>query len=271
MMARVVVGKRVPLGPKLLKMKEKPVQSFDVLGVPISVTTPVDAAETIERWADDSQGRFVCIRDVASLMAINDDPAICDLHHEAAMITPDGAPIAKIGKMRGLPVERTCGPDLIDLVCRRSVETGLSHYFYGGREGVAETLAERFRAKYPGIRIAGYESPPFRQTGEPEDEAVLDRLAKSGADVIWVGLSSPKQDVWMRNNYRRLPQTLIGVGAAFDFHTGEVKRAPSWMREHGLEWAYRLISEPRRLWRRYLVLAPRFVLAVARTELLRKA
>ena len=209
----------------------------------------------------------MCIRDVASLMAINGDPAIRDLHREAAMIAPDGAPIARIGKLRGLPVERTCGPDLIDLVCRRSVDSGLSHFFFGGKPGVAQKLAENFARKYPGIHISGYESPPFRELGEPEDPQVLERIANSGADVIWVGLSSPKQDVWMRDNYRHLPQTLIGVGAAFDFHTGAINRAPRWMREHGLEWAHRLLSEPKRLWHRYLVLAPRFVIAVGIAEL----
>lgn len=237
----------------------QPLATYDVLGVPITVTTPTQAAQTIEGWARDDTGRFVCIRDVASLMVIAEDPAIAALHREAAMITPDGMPIAVIGKRRGLPVERTCGPDLIDLVCRRSLDSGLSHYFYGGKEGVAETLAGTFARKYPGLKVAGHECPPFRALSEVEDAALVERIKASGADVVWVGLSSPKQDVWMRDHYRRLPQTLIGVGAAFDFHTGEVRRAPVWMQKAMLEWAWRLASEPRRLWRRYLVLAPRFV------------
>jgi N-acetylglucosaminyldiphosphoundecaprenol N-acetyl-beta-D-mannosaminyltransferase len=234
-----------------------------VLGVPVSVTTPLATAEAIERWAADDVGRFVCVREVASLMVINEDPEVRGLHGEAALITPDGAPIALIGKLRGLPVERTCGPDLLDLVCRRSVATGLSHYFYGGKEGVAALLAEKLAARYPGLRVAGYECPPFRTLSAEEDDAVVERIRASGADVVWVGISSPKQDVWMQQHYRRLPQTLIGVGAAFDFHTGMVKRAPLWMQRAMLEWLYRLASEPRRLWRRYLVLAPRFVWKVA--------
>jgi N-acetylglucosaminyldiphosphoundecaprenol N-acetyl-beta-D-mannosaminyltransferase len=234
-----------------------------VLGAPITVTTPIHAAETIEKWAGDDVGRFVCIRDVASLVAISEDPGICDLHREAAMITPDGSPIALVGRLRGFPVERTCGPDLFDLICRRSVTTGLSHYFYGGKEGVAAKLAETMMARYPGLKVAGYECPPFRPLTEEEDEAAVARIRASGADIVWVGISSPKQDVWMQQHYRRLPQTLIGVGAAFDFHSGEAKRAPRWMQKTMLEWLYRLISEPRRLWRRYLVLAPRFVWKVA--------
>lgn len=237
-------------------------QTYDVLGVPITVTTPLQAARQIEEWARDEKGRFVCVRDVASLMAIIDNPEMRGLHGEAAMITPDGMPIAMLGKWRGLPVERTCGPDLFDLVCRRSVSSGLSHYFYGGREGVAGLLAETMQRRYPGLRIAGHECPPFRDLTREEGQAVVERIGQSGADIVWVGLSSPKQDVWMRKHYHTLPQTLIGVGAAFDFHAGTVKRAPVWMQRCMLEWLFRLLQEPKRLWRRYLVLGPKFIVRV---------
>lgn len=238
------------------------IESYDVLGIPLSVTTLYEAAQHIEQWAQDDQGRFVCVRDVSSLMAMVDDPALVDLHYEASMVTPDGVPLVVVGKLRGLPVSRTCGPDLLDLVCARSLESGLKHYFYGGKEGVAQKLARVLSSKYPGLIIAGYECPPFRALTDEEDAAVVARIKNSGADVVWIGISSPKQDVWMREHYKRLPQTLIGVGAAFDFHSGEVKRAPRWMQKSGLEWLHRLNSEPRRLWRRYLVLSPKFVLRI---------
>lgn len=234
-------------------------KTYFVLGIPLSVTNLNQAADCIEQWAGDDQGRFVCIRDVASLTAMSDDPDLAALHNEASMVTPDGMPLVLLGKLRGLPVERTCGPDLIDLVCARSVGAGLKHYFYGGKEGVAERLARVFAAKYPGMKVVGYECPPFRRLTEAEDAACVARIKASGADVVWVGISSPKQDIWMREHYRRLSQTLIGVGAAFDFHAGTVRRAPRWMQRSGLEWLFRLLSEPRRLWRRYLVLAPKFV------------
>lgn len=244
-------------------MSRSTLPSYDVLGVPVTVTSLDHAAETIETWARDDVGRFVCIRDVASLMTIVDDPTLAPIHSEAAMITPDGMPLVVVGKLRGLPVERTCGPDLIDLVSARSVKTGLRHFFYGGKEGVAETLAGVLQARYPGLIVAGYECPPFRPLTEEEHAAVLERIRASEADVVWVGMSSPKQEVWMQRHYRRLPQTLIGVGAAFDFHAGTVRRAPRWMQKWGLEWLFRLMSEPRRLWYRYLVLAPRFVWRMA--------
>lgn len=233
-------------------------RTYDVLGVPISVTSPIHAAETIERWAEDDVGRYVCIRDVASLMTIVDDPRCTGIHEHAAMITPDGAPIAAIGRLSGLPVRRTCGPDLMALVCERSIDKGLSHFFYGGKEGVAEELAAKLCARHPGLRVKGVYSPPFRELTEDEDEELIKFLVHSEADIIWVGISSPKQDLWMRDHFSRLPQTLIGVGAAFDFLSGAVRRAPLWMRRLGIEWLFRLAMEPRRLWRRYLILAPLF-------------
>jgi N-acetylglucosaminyldiphosphoundecaprenol N-acetyl-beta-D-mannosaminyltransferase len=239
-------------------MAERP-QTYHVLGVPIAVTNLEHASRIIEGWSEDDIGRFVCMRDVASLMTIIDDPALSEIHKQAAMITPDGLPITLLGRLRGIPVERTCGPDLIDTLCERSVESGLSHYFYGGKEGVAKKLAENFELKYPGIKIAGYECPPFRSIDQQSDPEAVQRIKASGADIVWIGISSPKQDVWMLQHHEHLSQTLIGVGAAFDFHAGEVKRAPKWIQKAMLEWLYRFAREPGRLWRRYLILAPRFV------------
>ena len=246
----------------------QPASSFAVLGIPISVTTIDQSQSRITAWSRDDIGRFVCVREVASLMASINDPNLTALHFDAAMVLPDGMPLVWIGKRRGLPVERTCGPDLMQAVLAASPQTGLKHYLYGGKPGVAEMLAQRFTQKYPGLQIVGTECPPFRPLTRPEILQVRARIRQSGADVVWVGISSPKQDVWMHDNYRHLTQTLIGVGAAFDFHSGTVKRAPVWMRNSGLEWLHRLVSEPRRLWRRYLILAPRFVFLVARQRLL---
>lgn len=232
---------------------------FDVLGVPVSIIAMPEALRRIEEWSQDRLGRFVCIREVASLMAIRQDPTSAPLHQDAAMITPDGMPLVIIGKLLGKPVERVCGPDLMDEMMRRSVHSGLKHYFYGGKEGVAEALAHRFMQKYPGLQVVGWDCPPFRTLTGSEHEGEIEKIANSGADVVWVGLSSPKQDVWMWHNFRCLPQTLIGVGAAFDFHTGQVRRAPRWMQKACLEWFYRLMQEPRRLYKRYLIQAPKFI------------
>jgi len=237
--------------------------TFDVLGIPISVTTLETAEHALVRWAKDRVGRFVCVREVASLMAMIDDPDLVNLNKQSAMNIPDGMPLVWIGKFRGLPVERTCGPDLMDRVCSASPRTGLKHFFYGGKEGVADKLADVFRKKVPDIEIVGTYCPPFRPLTEDEDLAVTELIRNSGADLVWIGISSPRQDIWMQQHFKKLPQTLIGVGAAFDFHSGAVPRAPKWMQTTGLEWVYRLIQEPKRLWKRYLFDAPRFVLRLA--------
>jgi len=235
---------------------------FRVLGVPISVTSLTGATDIITQWAKDSEGRFVCVRDVHGVMRAQEDKALKKLHEDAAMVTADGMPLVFIGKWRGLPVSRVCGSDLLENVCSASLKTGLTHYFYGGGEGVAVDLKKRLEARFHGIRVVGAECPPYRVLTPDEDEKVTRRIRDSGADIVWVGLSTPQQEFWMRDHVNRLPATLIGIGAAYDFHTGRIRRAPKWMRCSGLEWLHRLVSEPRRLWRRYLILAPRFIWSV---------
>jgi len=230
---------------------------YRVLGIPISQVTLPRVLGHVQNWSRDSVGRYICFRDVASLMACRKDPALVAVNEDAALVCPDGVPLVWAARARGLEVERACGPDFFDFACANG--RNLRHYLYGGKQGVAEDLAQLCRDRYPGIRIVGTECPPFRPLTAREDAAVVARIRASGADVVWVGLSSPKQDVWMRNHVDRLPQTLIGVGAAFDFHAGTVRRAPRWMRTSGLEWLHRFLSEPRRLWKRYLLLAPKFV------------
>jgi N-acetylglucosaminyldiphosphoundecaprenol N-acetyl-beta-D-mannosaminyltransferase len=241
----------------------KPFAAYDVLGIPVSVTTLETASRAIHEWANDNVGRFVCIRDVHGVMQAQENAELRQLHEDAAMVTPDGMPLVWLGKLAGHDVKRTCGPDLIDHVLMESAASGLKHYFYGGRPGIAERLKLSFTAKYPGLQIVGASAPPFRALEASELRQVADEIQQSGADVVWVGLSTPKQEFLMRELSRLLPNTLIGVGAAFDFHSGEVKRAPVWMQRSGFEWSFRLISEPTRLWRRYLILAPKFLWLVA--------
>lgn len=236
--------------------------NFDVLGIPVSIVTLQSATKKVIDWAADKKGRFVCIRDVHGVVRTYDSPELMDIHKDASMVTPDGMPLVMLGKLSGNPVERACGPDLFEEVMNHGRENNVSHYFYGGNEGVAEELANRLTKRFPGLKVAGYECPPFRPLTEEEDADLIERISKSGADVVWVGLSTPKQEFWMHEHFKKLPATLIGVGAAFDFHTGRVKRAPKWMQKYMLEWLYRLCSEPTRLWKRYLIMAPRFVYLV---------
>ena len=243
-------------------------ESFDVLGIPVSVLDLDAAYQHIQSWSNDTTGRVVCVRDVHGVVRSIDDPALMALHQRAAMITPDGMPLVKIGRSKGLPVSQVCGSDLIMLVIERGQRDGLKHYFYGGGDGVADKLAEVCRSRFPKAEIVGTECPPFRAVTADEDEATVQRIIASGADVVWVGLSTPKQEFWMDAHVDRLPATLLGVGAAFDFHTGTVTRAPKWMQVMMLEWLYRLLKEPRRLWKRYLVMAPRFVFLLLKKRFL---
>jgi N-acetylglucosaminyldiphosphoundecaprenol N-acetyl-beta-D-mannosaminyltransferase len=236
-----------------------PIQTYDVVGTPVSVVTPATALARLLAWAADSKGRYVCIRDVHGVMRARDDAELARIHREADMITPDGMPIAKIGKWRGLPVERTSGPDLMLEAMRVSPELGLKHYFHGGAEGVADLLKDKLTARFPGLQVVGTECPPFREITEEELQDVAKRVAESGAQFVWIGLSTTKQEKLMARLAPMVPATLVGVGAAFDIHSDRITRAPKWMRGLALEGVYRLLIEPRRLWYRYLVLAPKFV------------
>lgn len=236
-----------------------PLDSYDVLGIKVSVLSPQKAVDTILGWAGDDRGRFVCIRDVHGVMLARGDVELARIHDDADMITPDGMPIALIGRLRGLPVERTCGPDLMPLVLEASAKAGVRQYFYGGRDGVAQELAQMMQARFPGLAVAGAETPPFRAIDDAELGELVTRINASGADVVWVGLSTPKQERLMHRLAPLVRATLIGVGAAFDLHSGNMERAPQWTHRLCLEGVYRLVKEPKRLWRRYLVMAPQFV------------
>jgi len=244
-----------------------PLDSYDVLGIPVSVLTPKRAVDTILAWAGDERGRFVCIRDVHGVMLARRNAELARIHHLADMVTPDGMPIALIGKKRGLPVERTCGPDLMPLVLEAGVANGLGHYFYGGRDGVAQELAAKMQARFPGLVVAGAETPPFRVLEDAELADLASCITASGADVVWVGLSTPKQERLMHRLAPMIRATLIGVGAAFDLHSGNMERAPEWTHRLCLEGVYRLVKEPKRLWRRYLVMAPHFMLLAGYQQL----
>lgn len=165
-------------------------------------------------------------------------------------------------------MDRVYGPDLMLALCERSLEKGYRHFFYGGAPGVPERLAERLGARFPGLRVVGTFSPPFRPLTLEEDEKVVRMINGASPDILWVGLGAPKQERWMAEHRDRLRvPVMIGVGAAFDFYAGVKRQAPRWMQRAGLEWLFRLCQEPRRLWRRYLLNIPRFLCLVAAQEL----
>jgi N-acetylglucosaminyldiphosphoundecaprenol N-acetyl-beta-D-mannosaminyltransferase len=174
-------------------------------------------------------------------------------------------PLVWVGRATGHDVERVCGPDLMPALIDRARATGARHFFYGGAPGVAERLAEKLGERYPGMIMAGTYSPPFRALTPEEDAAEVALINAAQPDFVWVGLGAPKQDLWVARQRPHLTAAaLLAVGAAFDFHSGGLRRAPAWMQQRGLEWLYRLYAEPRRLARRYLVTNTRFVVLLIR-------
>jgi N-acetylglucosaminyldiphosphoundecaprenol N-acetyl-beta-D-mannosaminyltransferase len=243
--------------------------NVSILGVPISLVDLKTAVGTILLWAQNGDAKYVCARDVHGLMISLKDPAMMDIHRAAGLVTPDGMPLVWLSKWRSRqPVKRVCGADLVDALCNEGQSRGLRHYFYGGKPGVAEAMIRNLKAKYPDLVVTGSCSPPFRRLTEEEDADVVDAINQSGAQVVWIGLSTPKQEFWMRDHVGRIDgTTLIGVGAAFDFHSGAITRAPKWMQKSGFEWLHRLLSEPGRLWRRYVVMAPIFIFKIVCEEI----
>jgi N-acetylglucosaminyldiphosphoundecaprenol N-acetyl-beta-D-mannosaminyltransferase len=237
------------------------VPRVDILGVGVSAINMDDALEVIDRWITGGFREYVCITGVHGVMESRRDESLRDIHNAAGLVTPDGMPLVWLTKWRGFRnTTRVYGPDLMLAVCNRSLATGYRHFFYGGLEGVPERLAQKLEKRFPGIVVAGVYSPPFKPMSEEEDEEVVRRINDTKPDIVWVGLGTPKQEYWMAQHVNRLTSSvLIGVGAAFDFHAGLKRQAPRWMQRNGLEWLFRLGSEPRRLWRRYLVNNPMFV------------
>jgi len=240
-----------------------------ILNVPVSTINMEIAVKIIMQWVSERESNYICVRDVHGIMRAQEDPNLMNIHDQAGLVTPDGMPLVWIMRARGYKnCNRVCGADLVDSLCRASQHTGIRHYFYGGKAGVADRMAAELSRRFPGLQIAGTGMPPFRPMTKEEDRTTTENIASTGPDIIWIGLSTPKQEYWMRDHVGRIPgATLIGIGAAFDFYAGDVKRAPKWMHYSGLEWLHRLGSEPRRLWRRYLVLAPKFVALVVQNGL----
>lgn len=236
----------------------------DVLGVGLSAIDIPVAIRTIGQWIDRREPHFVTVSGVHGVMESVRDESLRRIHNRAGLVTPDGMPMVWLARAAGhRQVTRVYGPDLMLETCRVSVERGWKHYFYGGNVGVADELKQALQAKFPGLQVVGTECPPFRPLTADEDADVCRRIADSGADIVWVGLSTPKQERWMDAHVGRIGAPVaIGVGAAFDFHTGRVKQAPRWMQRNGLEWLFRLIQEPKRLWKRYLTNNPAFVAAL---------
>lgn len=239
-------------------------RAVTILGVPISCITLQDATSRIEDWRRTEQKHYVCVREVSGLVEAWKSEKLRQIHFGAGMVVPDGMPLVWIAKWRGQShTQRVCGRDLFSAVLKKSEITGASHYFFGGTETSLKKLCDEVRTRFPKVNIAGTEAPPFRALTPLELESAVTKMNSSGADYIWIGIGSPKQEYLMSELRPKLNATaLFGVGAVFDFYSGIKPIAPKWMQKAGLEWVFRFMTEPRRLWKRYLIRNPVFVGAV---------
>lgn len=243
----------------------------NVIGALIDHITWEEAIKHLSYWASEHQSRVVCICNVHSVVTAKQDSEFKTVLDFADMSTPDGAPVAwMIRKTSGENQDRINGPDLMLKYCEHAEKIGQSIYIYGGKESTLDILVDVLKKKYPELKIAGYYSPPFRELSKDEKQDVIDRINNSGAHTVWVGLGCPKQEKWMYEHKGKINAVMIGVGAAFDYHAGTIQRAPKWMQNSGLEWFHRLCSEPKRLWKRYLVTNTLFILYAFKQLVLKK-
>ncbi|MFZ0591021.1 MAG: WecB/TagA/CpsF family glycosyltransferase [Bryobacteraceae bacterium] len=242
-------------------------KKLSILGVGISQTSYAEVVDLCTQWRlERASGatrlaRYICVTSVHGIIMARDDREVADVLNQADIATPDGMPIVwALHSLGCRNQQRVYGPTLMLEICRRAADTGLKIFLYGGRENVLPELIGRLGTKFPGLLIVGSYSPPFRSLTEEEEITVRQRIIESDADLVFVGISTPKQEKWMHVHRDAFPGvTMVGVGAAFDFHAGRVRQAPDWMQSSGLEWLFRLLMEPKRLWQRYLLVTPRFL------------
>lgn len=245
---------------------QSPISRVNILGVGISAITMSQAVDQIAGWIDKREHQYVSVCVAHTIMECQQNEQMRHAINHAGLATPDGMPLVWLSRwwQKQAQVERVYGPDLMLALCQCSIERGYTHYFYGGAAGVPELLAQKLQQRFPRLRVAGSYSPPFRTLTPAEDAQVIQQINQATPDIVWVGLGTPKQDLWMAAHRNQLTApVLIGVGAAFDFHTGRLPQAPRWMQSNGLEWLFRLWQEPRRLWYRYLIYNPLFIALVA--------
>ena len=228
-------------------------KNCNILGVNIHVTNMEDAVRYIDLHLKEIKGRYICASNVHTTVMAYRDEKYREVQNHAVLNLPDGKPLSVVQRKNGFPeASRVSGPDLMPEIFKLSEIKGYTHYFYGSTEETLKALKESLLKRFPSLRIAGMYSPPFRQVTEEEDREIVARINKSNPDFIWVGLGAPKQELWMAAHEGNVCGLMLGVGAAFDFHAGTVKRAPAWMQENCMEWFFRMEQDPKRLLPRYL-------------------
>lgn len=256
-----------PLGQRNLEELDPSadIARMKVVGVWIDPGSWNSVLDRIERWAQSHASKYVCLTNVHSIVTANRWNEFADVLAASDLSLPDGAPVAWMLRRMGVRnQQRINGPDLMRRLCERSAAKQLGVYLYGNTQSTLDDLRTHLISEFPALRIVGAHSPPFRPLTPDESRDVIAEINSTGAHIVFVSLGCPKQETWMATNRDAIAAVLVGVGAAFDYHAKRIKRAPDWMQRLGLEWLHRLISEPRRLWRRYLVTNTWFIVGAIR-------
>jgi N-acetylglucosaminyldiphosphoundecaprenol N-acetyl-beta-D-mannosaminyltransferase len=237
-----------------------------VLGVKVSAVDLNSAVDLADRWIGSTTGHaYVCVTGVHGVMEAHADCELRRILNHAYINVPDGMPMTWVGRLQGFrKMDRVFGPDFMTALCRLSAHRGYRNFFYGGKPGIAERLSVTLQGKFPGLQVVGTFTPPFRDLTLEEERDLLARVRRLRPHILWVGLSTPKQERFMERYVDSLQVPLmVGVGAAFDYHTGQIRDCSEWVKRAGLQWLHRLIQDPRRLWKRYLRNNPAFLWHIA--------
>ena len=230
------------------------------MGVNIAAINMKWLINYIEKNLPDIKGDYICVSNVHTTVTSFEDADYCAIQNGGLMAIPDGGPLSTVGQKRGHKnMERTTGPSLMGEIFEISAKKGYRHYFYGSKQETLDLLEEKLNTSYPGIQIAGMYSPPFRPLTEEEDAEMVKMINDAKADFVWIGLGAPKQENWMATHQGKIDGLMIGVGAGFDYYAGNIERAPEWMQKHNLEWMYRLMQDPKRLFKRYWSTNTKFI------------
>lgn len=244
----------------LKKQDNKLFETCNIMGVNIAVTD-LDrcvklVSDNIENW----RGKYICVSNVHTTVTSHSDESYRNIQNSAVMALPDGGPLSAVSRKMGYKdARRVTGPDLMQTMLKEGAKNKFKHYFYGSTNETLEMLANKLKECYPEAQVVGMYSPPFRELKADEDDEIIRQINEAKPDFVWVGLGAPKQEIWMANHEDKIKAIMIGVGAAFDFEVGNIKRAPMWMQKCSLEWLYRLMQDPKRLFKRYFVTNTKFI------------
>jgi len=234
------------------KVDKSLIPTCNIMGVNIAAIDMDWLLEFTEKHIAELSGDYICVSNVHTTVTSYEDKAYCAVQNGGILAIPDGGPLSTVGHKRGFKdMKRTTGPSYLGEVLKVSAENGYSHYFYGSTDETLEKLFNNLRSDYPGIKIAGMYSPPFRPLSQQEDREIVARINETDPDFVWIGLGAPKQEIWMAEHQGKIKGLMVGVGAAFDYFAGNIERAPEWMQKSNLEWFYRLMQDPKRLIARY--------------------